>query len=78
MRSLHSAILALVAVVSLGACGPKRKNQCPGTTAGTCVNGEVCSMDRKRGCQICQCRPLNETNTGNDPDDPNPPVPVHD
>jgi hypothetical protein len=74
---MRSILVALTLVLAAG-CGPKVKNQCPGNTAGTCVNGEVCSMDRHRGCQVCQCRPFDQTNTGNDPDDPNPPLPVHD
>jgi len=65
-----------IAIAAAG-CGPKVKNQCPGTVARGCVNGEVCSFDRRRGCQVCQCRPFDQTPTGNDPDDPNPPIPVH-
>jgi hypothetical protein len=67
----------LIALAVMAGCGPKRKNQCPGTTARGCVNGEVCSFDRGRGCQVCQCRPWDQTNTGQDPDDPTPPIPVH-
>ena len=76
MRTVFAAVFA--ASLALSACGPKRANQCPGNHTGTCVNGEVCSFDRKRGCQICECRPFDQVNTGNDPDDPNPPIPVHD
>lgn len=68
--------LALVLVLA-AACGPKRANQCQGNTTGGCVNGEVCSTDRKRGCQVCQCRPFDQTPNGTDPDDPGPPIPVH-
>ena len=70
--------LALVlALAAAAGCGPKHKNQCPGNVAHGCVNGEVCSFDRQRGCQVCACRPFDQTPTGNDPDDPNPPIPVH-
>jgi len=67
----------LFGLVALTACGPKHKNQCPGNATGHCVNGEVCSFDHERGCQVCQCRPFDQTPSGTDPDDPNPPVPVH-
>ena len=71
-------ILLGLAIVALG-CGPKAKNQCPGNATGQCVNGEVCSFDSQRGCQVCQCRPFDQVPTGNDPDDKGqPPVPVHD
>jgi hypothetical protein len=76
MRTMVAALFAMLAVSA--ACGPKRANQCAGNATGTCVNGEVCSFDHHRGCQVCQCRPFDQTNTGHDPDDPNPPIPVHD
>ena len=76
MGWLIAISISIVAAAAAG-CGPKHKNQCPGTTAQGCVNGEVCSFDRGRGCQVCQCRPFDQTPTGNDPDDPNPPIPVH-
>ena len=68
----------VLVVILATACGPKRKNQCAGNVTGTCVNGEVCSMDRNRGCQVCQCRPWDQTPIGTDPDDQgSPPIPVH-
>ena len=71
----------IVVVVALAAiaCGPKRKNQCPGNVAGTCAfNDQVCSFDRKRGCQVCQCRSLLSPTRDPEPDDPSaPPSPVH-
>ena len=73
MRTIACVALALAA-----ACGPKTTNQCASNTTGKCVNGEVCSFDKAKGCQVCECRPFDQTNTKNDPDDPNPPVPVHD
>ena len=79
---MRAALLFLV--VAFAACGPKVKNQCAGTTAGTCVTGEQCSFDQARGCQVCQCAPLDSSDQddpfGNDknPDDPSlPPEPVH-
>ena len=70
-------VVLVLSVAPLAACGPKHKNQCAGNATSGCVNGEVCSFDRKLGCQVCQCRPWDQTDTGQDPDDPNPPVPVH-
>ncbi len=74
MRVLVGVAIVLV----VAACGPKRKNQCVGNTASGCVNGEVCSFDRAKGCHICVCRPWDQTPAGNDPDDRGaPPAPVH-
>lgn len=78
------SVLVLVVLAALAACGPKVKNQCAGTTAGNCVTQEQCSFDAKRGCQVCQCAPLNEADQddpfrgGKNPDDRSqPPEPVH-
>jgi hypothetical protein len=67
----------IVIACVLAACGPKPKNQCPGNAVGHCVAGEVCTFDHSRGCQSCQCRPLDQAPGSRDPDDPTPPVPVH-
>lgn len=81
---MRSVLACLVATAALAACGPKVKNQCAGNTTGNCVAGEQCSFDAKRGCQVCQCAPLDNANQddpfGNDrnPDDRSqPPEPVH-
>ncbi len=78
----YALLVAIVAV--LGACGPKTKNQCAGNTAGNCVTGEQCTFDQKRGCQVCQCAPLENGNqddpfadTKNPDDRSMPPEPVH-
>jgi hypothetical protein len=71
-------LLLSIAIAAAAGCGSNTKNQCPGSVARSCLNGQVCSFDRKRGCQVCECRPWDQTPTGHDPDDPNPPVPVHD
>jgi hypothetical protein len=76
-RWIQLALALAASLAGATACGPKHKNQCAGTVAHGCVNGEVCSFDRQRGCQVCECRPFDQTPTGNDPDDPNPPIPVH-
>lgn len=74
---------ALVVCLLLAACGPKNKNQCAGNTAGNCVTGEQCSFDQKRGCQVCQCAPLDKADKDDpfgdkNPDDRSqPPEPVH-
>ncbi len=73
----HMKWIIVLVVMLAAACGPKRKNQCAGNVTGACVNGEVCSMDRERGCQVCQCRPWDQTPTANDPDDVSPTIPVH-
>jgi hypothetical protein len=70
-------IAIVLAAAGAGGCGPKRTNQCPGNVAHGCVAGEVCSFDRQRGCQVCECRPFDQTPSGHDPDDPTPPIPVH-
>jgi hypothetical protein len=75
MRWVISIGVAVTA--ALAGCGPKHKNQCPGNTAQACVNGEVCSFDRSRGCHVCQCRPYDQTPMGDDPDSPTPAIPVH-
>lgn len=66
-----------LALAGVAGCMPKQANQCPGSVARGCVAGQVCSFDRQRGCQVCQCRPFDQTPSGNDPDDPAPPLPVH-
>ena len=76
-RWRSSLFLLSLSLAGAAGCGPKHKNQCPGTVAQGCLNGEVCSFDRQRGCQVCQCRPYDQTPSGNDPDDQNPPIPVH-
>ena len=74
MRSVLS--LALVFALA-AACGPKAKNgTCPASRALGCRNGQVCSHHPERGCQVCQCRPVDAIDTANDPDDMNPPIPV--
>lgn len=69
--------IVIALVLAAAGCGAKQKNQCPGATAQGCVNGEVCSFDQARGCRVCQCRPFDQTPMGNDPDDGQPPIPVH-
>ena len=81
---MRSAILLCVLATLLAACGPKPKNQCASNTAGHCVSGEQCTFDEKRGCQVCQCAPLDQA-TQDDPfandrspdDRSQPPEPVH-
>jgi hypothetical protein len=75
-------VLTILLVLVAGACGPRHKNQCAGNTTGTCITGDVCTMDHRNGCMVCQCRPLEEHPIGApdrpDPDDTAaPPVPVH-
>jgi hypothetical protein len=70
-------LIGFVWAVAAAGCGPKHKNQCPGTTAHGCIAGEVCSFDHSRGCRVCQCRPFDQAPTGSDPDDPQPAIPVH-
>jgi hypothetical protein len=70
-------IAIAIAAAAAAGCGPKHKNQCPSTTARSCMSGEVCSLDRSGGCQVCQCRPWGQTPLGHDPDDPDPAIPVH-
>ncbi|MFN0248005.1 MAG: hypothetical protein ACKV2T_14035 [Kofleriaceae bacterium] len=81
---MRAALLVGGLIAVLAACGPKVKNQCPGNVTGTCVAGEQCTFDQKRGCQVCQCAPLDnaaqDDPLGNDrnPDDRSmPPKPVH-
>ncbi|HEU0036028.1 MAG TPA: hypothetical protein VFQ53_35695 [Kofleriaceae bacterium] len=68
----------MLLVLVVAGCQKPHPNQCASNTTGACVNGEVCSLDRARGCQVCQCRPYDQVPQGNDPDDPTPPYPVHD
>jgi hypothetical protein len=69
--------LFVIALLLAAGCGPKVKNQCSGNATAHCVNGEQCSFDRALGCQVCQCRPFDQTPTGNDPDDPGRPPDTH-
>jgi hypothetical protein len=62
----------LVIVLAAG-CGSKHPNQCPDNHTKMCVNGDVCSFERRRGCQVCECRPFDQNPSGRDPDDPHPP-----
>lgn len=73
------AITVILLTGALGACATKRANECPTSKASHCVNGEVCSMDREKGCQVCMCRRWddNDGELKTEPDDPNPPFPVH-
>ena len=72
MRMLWLVVTVVVAV----GCGPKRKNQCPGNTAGHCLLGERCSYDRKRDCQVCVCEDLNGNPQRPEPDDTSRPPDV--
>jgi hypothetical protein len=81
---MRAALFVGGLIAALAACGPKVKNQCPGNATGACVTEEQCSFDQARGCQVCQCAPLDNANQddpfGNDrnPDDRSqPPEPVH-
>ena len=65
---------ALLLILVLSACGPKRKNQCPGNTTGTCLAGEKCTWDRAHNCQACVCESINGDQTNpRDPSDPTGP-----
>jgi hypothetical protein len=66
-----------IAIAVMAGCGPKQKNQCPDTTAQGCITDEVCGFDQARGCRVCQCRSHGQGKTGTEPDDTNPPIPVH-
>jgi hypothetical protein len=72
--------IVLVLAFALLGCGPKHTHQCPGNAAGPCAfNDEVCSFDQKRGCQVCQCRPMNGSSSNlTEPDAQGlPPEPTH-
>jgi hypothetical protein len=80
---MRVALLVAGFIAALAACGPKVKNQCPGNVTGTCVTEEQCSFDAARGCQVCQCAPLDNNpdapfDNDRSPDDRSqPPEPVH-
>ena len=44
-------------VLALSACAFHQKDQtvCPEFRSIRCVGNVVCSMDRYRGCRVCQC-----------------------
>ncbi|HUS31704.1 MAG TPA: hypothetical protein VMZ53_24550 [Kofleriaceae bacterium] len=68
----------VVVLIVATACRAERTNHCPSNVTSNCISGEVCSMDRQRGCQVCQCRPWDGTPRSKDPDDEGtPPIPVH-
>jgi len=60
-RALAAA--ALAALLAEGCAGPQRPSSsgaCPGSQE-LCLTGRDCTVDRARGCQLCLCRPADQT-----------------
>lgn len=57
--------LALVGAGLVGACAHLTDDEtvCPEYRALRCVGTVTCTMDRGRGCRVCQCDPLPGTST---------------
>ena len=51
--------IALFAAFALGACATLRNDKtiCPEYRNLRCMTAPECSMDAKRGCQVCSCSP---------------------
>ncbi len=68
VRSAQSIGLAMaVLVLALaGACAHGKDNRtiCAEYRGQRCLAGQTCTMDKQRGCEVCQCRPA--ANTGPD------------
>jgi hypothetical protein len=53
--------LAVAVLVAAAGCshGDKKEKQgdvrCPESRDLTCIAGKDCTMDRERGCEVCQC-----------------------
>lgn len=52
-----AVVLAAVAGCSHGAKNEDKKGdtRCPESRNLTCISGKDCTMDRERGCEVCQC-----------------------
>jgi hypothetical protein len=52
-------ILSLAAVALLTACATLKNDLtvCPEYRDQRCAFGSECSMDKERGCKVCQCAP---------------------
>ena len=72
-------VLALLAALAfLAGCGSLAKDQtvCPEFRDLRCPAGASCSLDRERGCRVCQCNAINALTPTTLPDDRNVPPPV--
>jgi len=57
------AAAALAALLAQACAGPQRPSSggaCPGSQE-VCLAGRECTVDRARGCELCRCRPVDQT-----------------
>jgi hypothetical protein len=48
-------LLSVMAVGALGCSSVKESGVCPEASSLSCLSSPECSMDRTRGCKVCQC-----------------------
>ncbi len=60
MRAFLAAALLLCAC----AHGKDDRTVCPEYRGQRCLAGQTCTLDKQRGCEVCQCAPA--TNVGAD------------
>jgi hypothetical protein len=57
LRTLLALLLSLAAAPLVAACAHTRSDTvvCPEYRNMRCVTGPQCTLDRRRGCEVCQC-----------------------
>jgi hypothetical protein len=75
MRAMRRFLWMLL----LAGCATLAKDEsvCPEYRNLRCPNGATCSMDRTRGCRVCQCDPIDKMSPVTGPDTNLPPEPRH-
>jgi hypothetical protein len=73
-RALLAALFALAAVAAAGCHKQVKKDGgvCPDSPEIHCVGDPVCSIDRERGCEMCQCEDLLDGSQLSEPPDSTP------
>jgi len=67
----------LLLLLLLGGCATLAKDEsvCPEYRSLRCPAGASCSMNRERGCRVCQCDPIDKMSPVVGPDTNLPPTP---
>ena len=62
-------------LLALCACAHGKSDQtiCPEYRTQRCLAGQQCSMDKARGCKVCQCEGVVQTGADGNPTMPDPP-----
>jgi hypothetical protein len=71
MRLVRRSRALIFALLALGACRHVKNDPavCPEYRDLRCVAGARCSMDKSRGCKVCQCEEMDQDSPVGDPDD---------